>query len=70
MNFKEQDQENSSLMGEFATDLCRIWRWKWFFAGMKIEDATVRGFQSSFRDWAGSVTNFPRDHREGAGARY
>jgi hypothetical protein len=40
MNFKEQGQENSSLMGEFATDLCRIWRWKWFCAGMKIEDAT------------------------------
>jgi hypothetical protein len=37
---------------------------------MKIEDATVRGFQSSFRDRAGSVTNFPRDHRDGAGARY
>jgi integrase len=28
---------------------------------MKIEDATVHGFRSSFRDWAGNVTNFPRE---------
>ena len=28
---------------------------------MKIEDATVRGFRSSFRDWAGNVTGFPRE---------
>ena len=28
---------------------------------MKIEDATVHGFCSSFRDWAGNVSNFPRE---------
>lgn len=28
---------------------------------MKIEGATVHGFRSSFRDWAGNVTNFPRE---------
>jgi integrase len=28
---------------------------------MKIEDATVHGFRSSFRDWAGNVSNFPRE---------
>ena len=28
---------------------------------MKIDDATVHGFRSSFRDWAGNVTNFPRE---------
>jgi integrase len=28
---------------------------------MKVEDATVHGFRSGFRDWAGNVTNFPRE---------
>jgi integrase len=28
---------------------------------MKIDDATVHGFRSSFRDWAGNVSNFPRE---------
>ena len=28
---------------------------------MKIEDATVHGFRSSFRDWAGNVSSFPRE---------
>jgi integrase len=28
---------------------------------MRIEDATVHGFRSSFRDWAGNVSNFPRE---------
>lgn len=28
---------------------------------MKIENATVRGFRSSFRDWAGNETDYPRE---------
>jgi hypothetical protein len=28
---------------------------------MKIEDATVHGVRSSFRDWAGNVSSFPRE---------
>lgn len=28
---------------------------------MKIEHATVHGFRSSFRDWAGNVSSFPRE---------
>src|SRR5690606_18916303 len=28
---------------------------------MKIDDATVHGFRSSFRDWAGNVSSFPRE---------
>jgi integrase len=28
---------------------------------MKIENATVHGFRSSFRDWAGNETGYPRD---------
>jgi integrase len=28
---------------------------------MKIQDATVHGFRSSFRDWAGNASNFPRE---------
>jgi hypothetical protein len=28
---------------------------------MKVEDATVHGFWSSFRDWAGNVSSFPRE---------
>jgi hypothetical protein len=31
---------------------------------MKIEDATVHGFRSSFRDWAGNVSSFPREITE------
>jgi integrase len=32
---------------------------------MKIENATVHGFRSSFRDWAGDQTSFPREVAEG-----
>jgi integrase len=28
---------------------------------MKVGGATVHGFRSSFRDWAGNVSNFPRE---------
>jgi integrase len=28
---------------------------------MNIQDATVHGFRSSFRDWAGNVSSFPRE---------
>jgi integrase len=28
---------------------------------MQVEDVTVHGFRSSFRDWAGNVSNFPRE---------
>jgi integrase len=28
---------------------------------MKVENATVHGFRSSFRDWAGNVSSFPRE---------
>jgi integrase len=28
---------------------------------MKVNDATVHGFRSSFRDWAGNETSYPRD---------
>lgn len=33
---------------------------------MKITDATVHGFRSSFRDWAGNVSHFPREIAEAA----
>ena len=33
---------------------------------MKVEEATVHGFRSSFRDWAGNVSNFPREITETA----
>lgn len=33
---------------------------------MKRENATVHGFRSSFRDWAGNVSNFPREVTETA----
>ncbi|MGH6795358.1 MAG: tyrosine-type recombinase/integrase [Methylocella sp.] len=33
---------------------------------MKIEGATVHGFRSSFRDWAGDCTRFPREVAEAA----
>lgn len=32
----------------------------------KVENATVHGFRSSFRDWAGNTTNFPREITETA----
>ena len=31
---------------------------------MKVDNATVHGFRSSFRDWAGNVTSFPREITE------
>jgi integrase len=33
---------------------------------MKREEATVHGFRSSFRDWAGNVSSFPREITETA----
>jgi integrase len=33
---------------------------------MKIEDATVHGFRSAFRDWCGDRTAFPREVVEAA----
>lgn len=33
---------------------------------MKVEDVTVHGFRSSFRDWAGDTTDFPRELAEAA----
>ena len=33
---------------------------------MKIQGATVHGFRSSFRDWAGECTEFPRELAEAA----
>jgi integrase len=33
---------------------------------MRVENATVHGFRSSFRDWAGECTAFPREVAEGA----
>src|SRR5258707_915872 len=33
---------------------------------MNIKDATVHGFRSSFRDWAGNVSSFPREITETA----
>ena len=33
---------------------------------MKIDNATVHGFRSSFRDWAGNETHFPRELAEHA----
>jgi len=33
---------------------------------MKIEDVTVHGFRSAFRDWYGDRTSFPRDVVEAA----
>jgi len=33
---------------------------------MNVEDATVHGFRSSFRDWAGNVSNLPREITETA----
>ena len=33
---------------------------------MKVEDATVHGFRSSFRDWAGNESVYPREIAESA----
>jgi integrase len=33
---------------------------------MNIQDATVHGFRSSFRDWAGNISSFPREITETA----
>jgi integrase len=33
---------------------------------MQVQNATVHGFRSSFRDWAGNVSSFPREITEAA----
>ena len=33
---------------------------------MKVENATVHGFRSAFRDWCGNETHFPRELAEAA----
>jgi hypothetical protein len=33
---------------------------------MKVEDVTVHGFRSAFRDWCGEETSFPREIAEAA----
>ena len=33
---------------------------------MKVTNATVHGFRTSFRDWAGERTTFPREVAEAA----
>ena len=33
---------------------------------MKAKDCTVHGFRSSFRDWCGDKTSFPREVAEAA----
>ncbi len=33
---------------------------------LKVEGATVHGFRSSFRDWCGEETSFPREIAEAA----
>ena len=33
---------------------------------MQVEGATIHGFRSSFRDWAGDRTHFPRELAEAA----
>jgi integrase len=33
---------------------------------MKVENVTVHGFRSAFRDWAGNETHFPRELAEAA----
>jgi integrase len=33
---------------------------------MKVDNATVHGFRSTFRDWAGDMTSFPRELAEAA----
>jgi integrase len=33
---------------------------------MKVQDATMHGFRSSFRDWVGNETHFPREIAEAA----
>lgn len=33
---------------------------------MKVDGITVHGFRSSFRDWAGETTSFPREVIEAA----
>jgi integrase len=33
---------------------------------MKVEGVTVHGFRSSFRDWCGEVSTFPREVAEAA----
>jgi integrase len=43
-----------------------VWALHMLLRRMRIEDATVHGFRSAFRDWAAECTNFPNEVCEAA----
>jgi integrase len=47
--------------GQVRKGRCPTWRWKWVLRRMNVDNATVHGFRSSFRDWVGNVSSFPRE---------
>jgi integrase len=51
-NFVFQGQRRDKPLSNMAMEMLRR---------MKIQNATVHGFRSSFRDWAGNETGYPRE---------
>jgi hypothetical protein len=54
------------LAGQARNKPLSIMATKMVLRRMKIEGATVHGFRSSFRDWAGNVSSFSREITETA----
>jgi integrase len=52
--------------GQTAGKPLSVTAMKMMLRRMKLEGATVHGFRSSFRDWAGEATPFPREIAEAA----
>ena len=57
-DFIFQGQRRSKPLSDMAMDMV--------LRRMKQDDATVHGFRSSFRDWAGNLSSFPRELAETA----
>jgi len=60
---KNTRQESLFSPDRRAANFSPTWQ-KMVLLRMKIKGATFHGFGSSFRDWAGNVSNFPREITE------
>ena len=62
----EANVSNYAFPGQRADRPLSVMALEMLLRGMGVEDATVHGFRSAFRDWAGNETHFPRELAEHA----
>ncbi len=57
-----RERTTSCFPARGAASRSRRRRWRCYCRRLKAKDvATIHGFRSSFRDWAGDATSFPRE---------